>query len=160
VDEKRLAQESNIQRLKFMDQQIEKLKGHALIFSEELRSLIQSFEMLFPMAEDHELLHKISGAKRARGFSVNRWSLIQECIIGITKLAYDAGPQNPIARIREAISIETYKPVNQVDEVEIRARLVDLLHKRFNITAASQSAVRSSRRCRISRETIQRLPAS
>ena len=79
------------------DQQIDKLKGHVLIFSEELRFLIQSLELLFPMAEDNELLHKISGSKRARGFSVNRWSLIQECIIGITKLAYDAGPQNPTA---------------------------------------------------------------
>src|SRR6266436_3362162 len=78
-------------------QQIQKLEGHVLIFSEELRSLIQSFELLFLAAEDQELLQKISGTKRARGFSVNRWSLIQECIIGITKLAYDSGPQNPTA---------------------------------------------------------------
>jgi hypothetical protein len=79
------------------DQQIGKLKGHVLIFSEELRSLIQSFELLFLMAEDQALLQKISGTKRARGFSVNRWSLIQECIIGITKLTYDQGSQNPTA---------------------------------------------------------------
>jgi hypothetical protein len=78
-------------------QQIQKLEGHVLIFSEELRSLIQSFELLFIAAEDQELLQKISGTKRARGFSVNRWSLIQECIIGIAKLAYDSGPQNPTA---------------------------------------------------------------
>ena len=31
--------------------QIEKLKGHALTFSEELRALIQSFEVLFLAAE-------------------------------------------------------------------------------------------------------------
>jgi hypothetical protein len=74
-----------------------KLKGHVLIFSEELRSLIQSFELLSLAAEDQKLLKKISGTNRARGFSVNRWSPIQECIIGITKLAYDAGPQNPTA---------------------------------------------------------------
>jgi hypothetical protein len=79
------------------DQQIERLKGHVLILSEELRALIQSFELLFPAAEDHKLLKKISGTKRARGFSVNRWSLIQECIIGITKLVYDSAPQNPTA---------------------------------------------------------------
>jgi hypothetical protein len=79
------------------DQQIEKLKGHVLIFSEELRSLIQSFELLFPTAENEELLKKISRTKRARGFSVNRWSLIQECLIGITKLTYDQGSQNPTA---------------------------------------------------------------
>jgi hypothetical protein len=79
------------------EQQVEKLKGHVLIFSEELRSLIQSFELLSLAAEDQELLGKISGTKRARGFSVNRWSLIQECIIGITKLTYDRGSQNPTA---------------------------------------------------------------
>jgi hypothetical protein len=88
-----------LKKIKIMcsDQQIEKLKGHVLIFSEELRSLIQSFELLFPTAENEELLQKISGTKRARGFSVNRWSLIQECLIGITKLTYDQGSQNPTA---------------------------------------------------------------
>jgi hypothetical protein len=80
------------------DQQIEKLKGHVLIFSEELQSLIQSFELLLLMAEDQQLLQKVSGSKRARGFSVNRWSLIQECVIGITKLTYDQDSQNPTAR--------------------------------------------------------------
>jgi len=79
------------------DQQIEKLKGHVLIFSEELRALLQSFELLFLAAEDHKLLKNVTGTKRARGFSVLRWSLIQECIIGITKTAYDSGPRNPTA---------------------------------------------------------------
>jgi AbiU2 len=79
------------------DQQIEKIKGHVLIFAEELEALIQSFELLLPPAEDREFLQNISGTKRARGFSVNRWNLIQVCIIGITKLAYDASPQNPTA---------------------------------------------------------------
>jgi hypothetical protein len=35
-------------------QQIAKLKGHVLIFSNELRSLIQSFELLFLAAENQE----------------------------------------------------------------------------------------------------------
>lgn len=78
-------------------QQIDKLQGHVLIFSEELRTLIQGFELLLLAAEDQNLLKKISRTKRARGFSVNRWSLIQGCIIGITKLAYDSRPQNPTA---------------------------------------------------------------
>ena len=46
------------------DQQIEKIKGHVLIFAEELEALIQSFELLFPTAE---FLQNISGTKRARG---------------------------------------------------------------------------------------------
>jgi hypothetical protein len=35
-----------------INQQIDKLKGHVLIFSEEFRDLIQSFEMSVPMAEN------------------------------------------------------------------------------------------------------------
>jgi hypothetical protein len=77
--------------------QLNKLKGHVLIFSEEFRYLILSFEMLVPIAENQELLKRFSGTKRANGFEILRWSLIQECIIGITKLAYDPEPQNPTA---------------------------------------------------------------
>ena len=80
------------------DQQIEKLKGHIQIFSDELQALIQSFELLRVMAEDQKLIKRISGTKRARGFSVNRWSLIQECILGITKLTYDSQPQTPTVK--------------------------------------------------------------
>jgi hypothetical protein len=79
------------------NQQIEKLKGHVLIFSEEFRSLVQSFQMLLPIAELGDVLKTFSGTKRARGLLVIRWSLMQECIIGITKLAYDPGSQNPTA---------------------------------------------------------------
>jgi hypothetical protein len=79
------------------DQQIEKIKGHVLIFAEELEALIQSFELLLPTAEDRKFLQNISGTKRARGLSVSRWNLIQVCIIGITRLAYDASAQNPTA---------------------------------------------------------------
>jgi hypothetical protein len=31
-------------------------------------------------------------------FSVNRWSLIQECILGITKLTYDFQPRTPTVK--------------------------------------------------------------
>jgi hypothetical protein len=86
------------------DQQLDKLKGHVLIFSEEFRDLILSFEMLSPIAENQELLKRFSQTKRANGLKIVRWSLIQECIIGITKLAYDPGPRNPTAwRLIETI---------------------------------------------------------
>jgi hypothetical protein len=87
-----------------LNQQIDKLKGHVLIFSEEFRDLIQSFEMLVPIAEDEALLKRFSKTKRARGLAIIRWGLIQECIIGVTKLTYDPEPQNPTAgRLIEAI---------------------------------------------------------
>jgi hypothetical protein len=86
------------------DRQLDKLKGHVLIFSEEFRDLILGFEMLAPVAENHELLKRFSQTKRVHGLQILRGSLIQECIIGITKLAYDPGSQNPTAgRLIEAI---------------------------------------------------------
>ena len=39
-----------------IDQRLAKLKGHALIFSHEFRDLIESFEMLVPVAQNRELL--------------------------------------------------------------------------------------------------------
>ena len=80
------------------DQQLTKLQGHVLIFSEELRDLILTFEMLVPIVENNELLKKFSGTKQAFGLEIIRGSLIQECIIGITKLTYDPEPQNPTAK--------------------------------------------------------------
>src|SRR6266567_3204189 len=79
-------------------EQIEKLRGHVLLFSEGVRSLVQTFEMLRPVAEDAELLKRYSGTDRARGLTVIRWSMIQECLIEITKLAFDDKPKNPSAR--------------------------------------------------------------
>lgn len=79
------------------EQQLEKLKGHVLIFSEEFRDLIETFQMLVPIAQPGAVLKKFSATKQARGLLVIRWSLMQECIIGITKLAYDDGSQNPTA---------------------------------------------------------------
>src|SRR5260221_2655669 len=87
-----------------IDQQIDKLKGHVLIFSDEFRDLILGFEMLVPVAENQELLKRFSQTKRAHGLQIVRGSLIQECIIGITKLAYDPGSNNPTAvRLIETI---------------------------------------------------------
>jgi hypothetical protein len=80
-----------------IEQRIAKLKGHVLIFSQEFRGLIESFEMLVPVAENRELLKKISKTRRAPGVGTVRWSLVQTCIIGITKLAYDNGSRNPTA---------------------------------------------------------------
>jgi hypothetical protein len=75
-------------------EQIEKLKGHVLLFSENLRSLVQTLEMLRPVAEDADLLRRYSGTDRVLAV---RWSTIQECLIGITKLAFDQQPNNPSA---------------------------------------------------------------
>ena len=80
-----------------IEQRIAKLKGHVLIFSQEFRGLIECFEMLVPVAENRELLKKISKTRRAPGVGTVRWSLVQICILGITKLAYDNGSRNPTA---------------------------------------------------------------
>jgi hypothetical protein len=42
-------------------------------------------------------LKRFSKTKRVPGLGVVRWSLVRTCIIGITKLAYDDGSQNPTA---------------------------------------------------------------
>jgi hypothetical protein len=124
------------------DQQLTKLQGHVLIFSEELRDLILSFEMLVPIAEDNELIKKFSGTKQAFGVEVIRGGLIQECIIGITKLTYDPEPQNPtaktlikgiatlpsdlLAKLKDALSVPIKAvpaangPVTEADAEELR----------------------------------------
>jgi hypothetical protein len=80
-----------------IDQQIDKLKGHTLILSQEFRDLIETFSMLLPMNENQDLIYRVSKTKRARGFEVLRWNLVQQCIIGVNKLVYDNNPQNPTA---------------------------------------------------------------
>src|ERR1700751_1235371 len=80
-----------------IDQQIDKLKGHTLILSQEFRDLIETFSMLLPMNENQDLIYRVSKTKRARGFEVLRWNLVQQCIIGVNKLVYDNKPQNPTA---------------------------------------------------------------
>jgi hypothetical protein len=49
--------------------------------------------------------------------------------------------EGALARIRDAISIEKDKPRNQVDELEIGARFVNLSHKRFNINPQRAKAL-------------------
>jgi hypothetical protein len=80
-----------------LDQEIDKLKGHTLILSQEFRDLIETFSMLLPMNENQDLICRVSKTKRARGFEVLRWNLVQQCIIGVNKLVYDNKPQNPTA---------------------------------------------------------------
>ena len=38
-----------------------------------------------------------------------------------------------VARLRDAISFETKKPLSQIDELQIKARFVNLLQMRFKI---------------------------
>jgi hypothetical protein len=95
-----------------INQRIAKLKGHVLIFSQECRDLIESFETLVPVAQDRELLKRFSKTKRVHGLGVVRWSLVRTCIIGITKLAYDDGSQNPTAgKLIEAITDPRSQPL-------------------------------------------------
>lgn len=61
-----------------IDQQIDRLKGHVLIFTAEFRDLILGFEMLVPVADNKKLLTKFSRTKRAHGLQIVRGSLIQE----------------------------------------------------------------------------------
>src|SRR5258707_15827115 len=44
-------------------------------------------------------------------------------------------PEGALTRLREVISIETQKQLNQVDEGQIRARFVNLFQTRFKINA-------------------------
>jgi hypothetical protein len=81
-----------------IDHRLAKLKGHAIIFSREFRDIIENFEMLAPVAENRELPKNLSETKRKPGIGIVRWSLVQTCIIGITKLAYDKCPRNPTVR--------------------------------------------------------------
>jgi hypothetical protein len=69
------------------DQQTDKLKGHVLVFSEECRYLIQSFQMLLPIAEDNELLkrnrlvkHRVDGPDGGSGYCGRNFPLTQRCI--------------------------------------------------------------------------------
>jgi len=53
-----------------------------------------------------------------------------------TIVNYARAKQNAVgalARIREAILLETGRPPNQIDEGQIKARFVNLLQERFNI---------------------------
>jgi AbiU2 len=108
---------SSIEKPMSNDQQLNKLKGHVLIFSDEFRDLILGFEMLVPVAENQEVLKRFSRTKRAHGLQIVRGSLIQECIIGITKLAYDRDSKNPTAgRLIETILSLPTQTVNKLKD--------------------------------------------
>jgi hypothetical protein len=80
------------------EQQIQKLKGHAIAFIEELEWIIQSFEVAEPMIKDKALFDKVIQAKSAMGFRILRRSAGRYCILGLTRLTYDQGSKNPTAR--------------------------------------------------------------
>ncbi len=63
------------------------------------------------------------------------------CVRSLTKTRATQESEGALARIRDAISMEKEKPRNQVDELEIRTRFVDLLHKRFNINPQRAKAL-------------------
>jgi hypothetical protein len=77
-------------------QQLDKLKGHALIFSDEVRDLILGFQMLVPIAQDEQLLKRFPAPTSAR-YANCAWLSHWGMHIGITKLTYDSGSQNPTA---------------------------------------------------------------
>jgi hypothetical protein len=53
--------------------------------------------------------------------------------IGVNCAKAKQESQGALAIIRQVISIETHKPLNQVDEGQIRGRFVSLLQRRFDI---------------------------
>ena len=82
------------------------------------------------MAQNDALLDSFSGTKRARGFLTIRAALMQQCLIGITKLAYYTGPQNPTASqmvevlldpnaepLREALRAEFAVPIKPASPI-------------------------------------------
>jgi AbiU2 len=79
------------------EQQIAKLKGHAIASVDELEWVIQCFELVQPAIKDRELISKFTGNKRMMGFRIFRRSVGRDCIIGITRVTYDHGPKNPTA---------------------------------------------------------------
>jgi hypothetical protein len=80
------------------EQQIQKLKGHAVAFVDELEWIIQSFAVAEPMIKNKALLDKVIQHKSTMGFRVLRRSVGRYCIIGLTRLTYDKGSKNPTAR--------------------------------------------------------------
>ena len=82
-----------------IEQQIAKLQGHARALADELGWILQCFELVRPAIEDLDLQNEFSGLNnRKLGFHICRISMARYCILGITRLTYDRGPQNPTAR--------------------------------------------------------------
>src|SRR5262249_12998629 len=80
-----------------IEQQIEKLKGHAVAFVDELEWIIQCFKMLEPAIRNRALIGEVTRRKSTMGFRVLRRSVGRYCILGLTRLTYDQGPNNPTA---------------------------------------------------------------
>src|SRR5262245_42600299 len=78
-----------------IEQQIEKLKGHAVAFVDELEWIIQCFKLVEPAIRNTALIGEIMRHKGTRGFRVLRLSVGRYCILGLTRLTYDQGANNP-----------------------------------------------------------------
>jgi hypothetical protein len=100
----------------YIDSWIRQLKGNPKLFvqADILRDILRrGDEVLATTSEtdfNHGFLHTIVNYAKAKQES-----------------------EGALARIREVISIETHKPLNQVDKGQIRARFVSLLQKHFGI---------------------------
>jgi AbiU2 len=80
--------------------QIREYKGYVELLAEELRALIESFELLRPIAENLELLKRFRGNESSsRGLLKIRQDLVRYCVLGITKLVYDEQKNNPTVGI-------------------------------------------------------------
>jgi hypothetical protein len=77
--------------------QITKYKGHVEILAQELRALIESFELIRPIAEDLNLLKRFQDNESTPGLLKIRHDLVRYCVLGITKLVYDK--HNPAVSI-------------------------------------------------------------
>jgi AbiU2 len=75
--------------------QITKYKGLADILAEALQALMESFELLRPIAENAELLKRFQSNESFRGLLTIRRDLVRYCVLGITKLVYDTDNKNP-----------------------------------------------------------------
>jgi hypothetical protein len=80
------------------EQQIEKLKGHAIAFVDELEWIIQAFKLAEPTVKNESLFEKVTHRKSAMGFRILRRSVGRYCILGLTRFTYDQGSKNPTAR--------------------------------------------------------------
>jgi hypothetical protein len=78
-----------------IEQQIDKLKGHACNLADELEWVIQCFELISPAVADRELIDRFTDPKRIIGFRICRRSMGRYTILGITRVTYDTKPQNP-----------------------------------------------------------------
>ena len=85
--------------------QIRKFKGHVEILTEELRALIETFELLRPIAEDLDLLNRFQGKESSSyGLLRVRHDLVRYCVLGVTKLVYDEQEKNPtVSRLIAAL---------------------------------------------------------